>query len=256
MSPIILLPHALLTSKSFITMFSRNSARQASRTISQFESTSLCSQTRSYPSRKFARQNGFISSRSINIRASPRLYQEIRPTIDRDSIPQVGIPNTNPVQEISDNNTTSTASTGQEDIQASKGLFITNDGKELTPMEIMDMVQAQGPRGKKLAIMDENGEQHVLAYIPDDVRTHSIWSSDWIWGVTERLLQDCEQAKIQFEKEDYFDEETKKTKQRIVSDEEGQHTGSGKGWWFDGMYLCLLDGTELTCHSSRFTANF
>jgi hypothetical protein len=172
--------------------------------------------------------------RSINTRASPKLYQERwevsnPPTKKKEQILQ-DIPETE-----AESKAPITKSTGDEQVRSVGGSFISSDGTELTPMEIMDMVQAQGPRGKKLAITDENGEQHVLAYIPDDVRTHSIWSSDWIWGVTERLLQDCEQAKIQFKKEDYFDEETKKTKQRIVSDEEGQHIGTGKGWWFDGM---------------------
>jgi hypothetical protein len=52
--------------------------------------------------------------------------------------------------------------------------------------------------------------------------------------VTERLFEDCEQAKITFEMEDYVDEEDGKTKKRVKLDENGMHAGHGEGWWYTG----------------------
>jgi hypothetical protein len=108
---------------------------------------------------------------------------------------------------------------------------------DLNPLELMDLVKQFGKEGKRIGINDENGEQQVLAVIPDDVRTYNWRSAEWTWGVLERLFQDCEQAKIKFKIEDYVNEEGK-TKKRVVSDADGQHIGEAKGWWFDGM--CII----------------
>jgi hypothetical protein len=83
-------------------------------------------------------------------------------------------------------------------------------------------------------VENKDGETEILAYIPDDVRTYKWRSSEWTWGVTERLFQDCEQAKIKFEKEEYTDEEDGRKKIRVVADAEGKHVGKASGWWFDG----------------------
>jgi hypothetical protein len=106
--------------------------------------------------------------------------------------------------------------------------------KELTPLELMDLAKQLGKESKRVSVQDKDGETHVLAYIPDDVRKYTWKSSEWTWGVTERLFQESEQAKIKFEKEEYVDELDGKKKKRVKSDESGQHVGVAEGWWFDG----------------------
>jgi hypothetical protein len=96
-----------------------------------------------------------------------------------------------------------------------------------------------GREGKRVGVENKDGGTDILAYIPDDVRTYKWRSSEWTWGVTERLFQDCEQAKIQFEKEEYIDEVDKRKKTRVVSDAEGKHIGKASGWWFDGTERAL-----------------
>ena len=100
-------------------------------------------------------------------------------------------------------------------------------------MELMELVKKYGAEGKRIAVQ-KDGENQVLAIIPDDVRTYSWRSPEWTWGVMERLFQDCEQAKLKFEKEEYIDELDGKKKSRVKRDGEGQHIGVASGWWFDG----------------------
>jgi hypothetical protein len=90
-------------------------------------------------------------------------------------------------------------------------------------------------QGRGVKVRHGNGEVDVLARIPDDVRTYRWRTSDWSWGVLERLFQDCEQAKVRFVFEDYVDEEDGKVKKRVKADTNGQHVGEGSGWWFDGI---------------------
>jgi hypothetical protein len=113
----------------------------------------------------------------------------------------------------------------------SEGMVDTSD---LSPMELMEVVKQYGAKGKRIAVKDKDGEQVVLAIIPDDVRTYTWKTPEWTWGVMERLLQDCEQAKITFEREEYVDEQDGKKRTRVKTDAEGQHVGVASGWWFDG----------------------
>jgi hypothetical protein len=88
--------------------------------------------------------------------------------------------------------------------------------------------------GRGVRVFHGNNEVDLLARIPKDIRTYSWRTPDWSFGVLERLLQDCEQAKITFALEEYVDEEDGKTRKRVVTDASGQHVGEGSGWWFDG----------------------
>jgi hypothetical protein len=83
-------------------------------------------------------------------------------------------------------------------------------------------------------MIDAKGNPFTLAKIPDDVRTFNWRSADWTWGVMERLFEDCEQAKLSFDYENYVDEEDGKTRKRVILDENGMHAGVGRGWWYEG----------------------
>ena len=102
--------------------------------------------------------------------------------------------------------------------------------------KLKDLAEQQA-KGQRVGIENEQGEVEVLVNIPDDVRTYTWRSSEWTWGVLERLFQDCEQAKITFEMEQYVDDTDGKVKTRVKEDENGMHAGVGTGWWFEGMKL-------------------
>jgi len=95
-------------------------------------------------------------------------------------------------------------------------------------------------------VQDEKGDVQVLVNIPDDVRTYSWRTPEWTWGVLERLFQDCQQAKVTFEKEQYVDEVDGKTKTRVKEDDKGNHAGQGQGWWFDTIGLPKTFNTYAT----------
>lgn len=107
--------------------------------------------------------------------------------------------------------------------------------------EAYDQKLAAAASGKRVGIEDKDGEVHILAQIPDDVRNYTWRSPEWTWGVLERLFQDCEQAKVSFELEEYLDERDEKTKKRVKRDANGLHIGHGTGWWFEGKMM--LHGT-------------
>jgi hypothetical protein len=83
---------------------------------------------------------------------------------------------------------------------------------------------------------DEHGERQTRAAIPEDVRTYNWRTPLWAWGSMERLFEDCQQARLRFDMEDYEDENGKMQK-RVVQDKNGVHVGVAEGWWFDGESL-------------------
>jgi hypothetical protein len=113
--------------------------------------------------------------------------------------------------------------------------------KEAIPSldEIYDLLSA----GKRVGIKDKQGEVHVLATIPDNIHDYNWQTPQWSWGVLERLFQDCEQAKVKFQMEDYVDEVDGKTKKRVKRDDKGLHAGLGSGWWFEGMEYHISGGS-------------
>jgi hypothetical protein len=127
--------------------------------------------------------------------------------------------------------------TSESHYQAPPAAETTEEQSRLEAYEAKVAAQeaAQG-KGQRIGIQDKDGETHVLAQIPDDVRTYVWRTPDWSWGVLERLLQDCEQAKVTFELEEYVDEIDGKTRKRVKRDENGLHAGKGSGWWFEGKF--------------------
>ena len=137
--------------------------------------------------------------------------------------------------DLQDPAATKTAEVTASQIEAKKEYDISSTSQLEWYEKLRDM-ERQQKEGRVLSLRKENGETIVLANIPDDVRTYTWRSAEWSWGVTERLFQDCEQAKLTFEKEEFIDDKDGKKKVRVKAGEGGLHIGHGKGWWFDSEF--------------------